>query len=274
MGYEDEGFLSGEMSQWCEAKKAKHPEHFKQVIEINTSLQSTLLLTGTLKTTIDNFLVAGLYLRAVQSYQGSILMAERGMITEAITLNRSTTETLFYLRAARVHPEFKKEFSQYHIRSVNKVVRSHINVLEQNASSPEIDPGHVEGLEDALAFMNEQGVEPGDLKIFRVAQMAGMEWLYKTDYAMYSTIAHPSVVALEQNWDKPDPMGMPVGVRWGPNKGEPDVLPETLLEIAQTGIYLLREMHEQFPDQGIEERIELHKSLQMKLLDEVSPRRP
>jgi hypothetical protein len=88
MGFNQDGFLSEDIDKWRQEKRAKHPAHFRLVTDINQTAQGMLSLTGYLPRHIDALLVSGFYVRAVQSYQGSILMAERGLITEA-TMNRA-----------------------------------------------------------------------------------------------------------------------------------------------------------------------------------------
>jgi hypothetical protein len=95
MGFNQDGFLSEDIDKWRLEKRVKYPEHFKLVTDINRTAQGMLPLIGNFPPHVDALLVCGFYVRAVQ-YQGSILMAERGLITEATTLMRSTIETLFY----------------------------------------------------------------------------------------------------------------------------------------------------------------------------------
>jgi hypothetical protein len=119
-----------------------------------------------------------------------ILMAERGLLVEAVTLIRSTIETLFFLSAARKDPKFQKRFGQQHVKTVNKVINNHTEALERIKPRDASAADTSEDLNSVLEHMREQEVEPADLMIFSVAELAGMAETYKTDYAPVSTWAH------------------------------------------------------------------------------------
>ena len=162
MSFNEDGFLSEDIDKWRAEKRAKYSDHFKMLMEINQTAQGMLALTGKLPRRFDLILVCGFYVRALQSFQGAILMAERGLLVEAVTLIRSTIETLFYLSAARKNPKFQKKFGQQHAKTLNKVVNNHIEALKRIEPRDASAADTSEDLNSVLEHMREQGVEPAD----------------------------------------------------------------------------------------------------------------
>jgi hypothetical protein len=210
-------------------------------------------------------LASAYFVRGLQSYQASILLAERGVFTEALTLCRSALETLFYLGAVRRDPKFGEQLGQNHIRDMNKSASSYIEALE---GDPESEA--VKNLQAALDEVSKMGIKPAALQIWSVAKKAGMEKLYQGWYLDYSvSAAHPTIIALNPTWVRSGADDQPTGVSWGIYKSDKYELPDVLLKIAVLGLMLIREMNDALGIKFIAEELDRHTRLHLKLLDQV-----
>jgi hypothetical protein len=102
------GFLSSEISSWIERHKSnpRCREWFVLAEDLNRFLQKAITVIKAPSYDSQIFNAVLLFLRGVSSFQGTVLLAERGMTNDARTLLRSCFETLFYLRAVLEDPNF------------------------------------------------------------------------------------------------------------------------------------------------------------------------
>lgn len=266
MGINEDGYLSEDIGKWSAEQRAWHPEHFRLVTEINRTGEVVQRHLSRLPRTTQAVLASGYFVRALQSYQGAVLMAERGLFTEALTLCRSTLETLFYLGAIRRDPSFGEQLGQNHIHDMKKSAASYIEALEGDA-----DGEATKTLEVAISEVEKMGIKPTALKIWAVAKKANMEKYYKGWYMDYSVgAAHPTVIALDPIWARSGPTEEPTGVSWGIYKSDKRDMPDVLLKIALLGILVIREMNDVLRIKFVGDELEQHTRLHLKLLDRVS----
>jgi hypothetical protein len=99
MSLESDGYLSPDVGKWIAKHRSEHMAWFELANRLNRVCQRAML--GAVVPDADNraLLVILFFARALSSYQGAVLMVERGMSVEALTLARSCLESSFYLGA-------------------------------------------------------------------------------------------------------------------------------------------------------------------------------
>lgn len=223
MSIEEDGFLSEDIERIRQQYRAKFPE----IIGFNTDLsrlaQSLLPTIGGQSRTLKNLFVSAYFIRALQQCQAAILLAERGLFTEAYTMVRSGLETVFYLGAATRGTDFAREMGRDHVKRTRTTIEAHIQGMK------EMDPVADETqLRAVLDTMLAQGIEPETMFIQAVAKKADLSPLYDTLYRQLSNShAHPTLSSLNMIWEM-DNEQIPQGVLWGPERGDPDEIVDVL----------------------------------------------
>jgi hypothetical protein len=105
-----DGFLSDDISDRIREMRSKCVAWFAHATNVNRLAQrivTTRINIHTKDAFSDNRVLALLLMyRALSNFQGTILMAERGMIVEARTLARSCVESTLCLAGVKADPDF------------------------------------------------------------------------------------------------------------------------------------------------------------------------
>src|SRR5258708_4800750 len=113
MAFEHEGFLSSELTDWTTATRAQFKDWFELVYNLNRDAMKLL----SIKPEPDQkreWVASLLYRRALQSFQGAVLMAERGMIADALTLARNCAATAIAIGGVAVGETFVDDLIEAH----------------------------------------------------------------------------------------------------------------------------------------------------------------
>ena len=244
---DQKGFLSQENEEFRAKNRQRYEAGFDHCRRLSDIGQRLLTEIATKPTVEQTLTAVGLYVRGLQSLQGSILMAERGMVTESRTLVRATLETHFYLGAERKHPMF------YDLLFMDYIARTSKNAVSALAATMQHLPGEdlSEALAGAKAFKKEFEEIAQALQIRTAADKAGMLLQYDTIYRNLSTYAaHPTLASLEIHWDRDDG-GHRVGVNWGNDLGTDALYRDLFREIFLVGEDFIKEMNEIAKDHQI-----------------------
>ena len=106
-GFEEEGFLSVGVTNGIVSLRAENADWFKLAEDTNAALMRTAIAaTSTVKTTsmAPEAVAVRVLLRSCGTFQGVILLTERGMVAEGRTLARSLIENAFCITALLVNP--------------------------------------------------------------------------------------------------------------------------------------------------------------------------
>src|SRR4051794_5157179 len=124
MPNDDQEFLSPDIPGWIARHRSENHEWFDLAQSLN-GVACRLLFTLIVPAD-DNqmFCAALLYMRALTSYQGAILLAERGMTTDARTLARSCFESVFCLGAVCRDASFPDRFIRDDAERRRKLAKS------------------------------------------------------------------------------------------------------------------------------------------------------
>ena len=94
------GLLSASVGIWTESKRRQFRDWFRLIEGLNRAAMRALAVEPD-SLEKREVCAALLYRRALQTFQGSVLLAERGMIADALTLVRSCAETALAIVVSR-----------------------------------------------------------------------------------------------------------------------------------------------------------------------------
>ena len=106
MAFDDDGFLSPDHVAWTATTRAQFKEWFDLVESFNREAMKILFAIKPRQSINQQLVAASLYGRALQSFQGAVIMAERGMIADARSIVRSCAETAFAIGSLTVDDKF------------------------------------------------------------------------------------------------------------------------------------------------------------------------
>jgi hypothetical protein len=96
MGINELGFLSPDIEVFIRNFRNKHPEEFRLADHLNQVAQRMLhsiALRSDASEPNAKYVIALMFTRALSSFQGGIILVERGMAAESRTIARSLFET-------------------------------------------------------------------------------------------------------------------------------------------------------------------------------------
>lgn len=206
--FNDIGFLSPDLNGWMTEARKDFEAGFDAAEAVNRLAMKVLYNLPAENMTAAHVLANACYGRALQSFQGVILLAKRGMPVESLTLVRSCTESVIALAALKVDqtmPEQMEESFDYH-------QKSHANAILQLKKEDD-------ELKQIIESINKKYApgKPQQIKWEPIADKTGLIELYASVYRHASTEAHPTKKALERHI-KLDTEGKPTGFEFGPDK--------------------------------------------------------
>lgn len=163
-----------------------------------------------------------LYRRIVSAFEAVIVLAERGMHTEGLTVRRSMLEGLFVLGAIWREPKAVDAFLAKDQHRVKKILENigRTSTPIQEAVASDLPAAEIE---DRLAKLGEtiKGVAVKSTKEY--ADAAGLLDYYYLDYSFASEAAHHVAKDLERQIAV-DEHGVVDGLYWGPEHEPPSDL--------------------------------------------------
>jgi hypothetical protein len=252
MNLERDGFLSDRMTSVVQHVRKLNSEWFELATRLSRIGQAFLTLKLNRQTEhglADPIVLKTLiFYRATSSFQGAVIMAERGMIAESRTLIRNCLECSLSLAALDTDPDHWKELLGDELASRKARAR----LLVSNPSWLTGDQltkmaKHLDDLEakGKLTFL--------DMK--KLAEKSALAPLYLFYRQLSADSAHLSVESLNR-YIEPDPHDeTTVDLQWRPSLESNDV--EDALSMA-TWVYLPSciILRDTFPDAGQEKEIE------------------
>ncbi|MHB1098784.1 MAG: DUF5677 domain-containing protein [Burkholderiales bacterium] len=236
----EQGFLSSAIAEWIEEAKKKHKSWFDYVSEANR--ESMAINDSVIPDPRNNKQLLGklLYLRTLQSFQGAILLAERGMITEARTLVRSCAESAIALGGAASIDDFPEQLQSAHDkhrRSLASYLNTYQGLTEDQRSV----------VDETTSSLNGKSLSPINWEY--VAKKSGMELMYNGVYrALSGDSAHVTMLALDRLLKDEGKK-----IHFGPTD---DDLPDTLSRAICSLLGALLQLHTIYSGCGIEARLQ------------------
>lgn len=192
--FEAEGFLAPAVQELAAIVRKQLPDWFAFADELSSTLQGIIFRTSTAaavdqKSFEPRPVAHAVLLRGVGNFQGSILMAERGMVTQARILARSVLEDAFCMAALQENPGVFLE----HLRNDHNLARkSQAKAILKFADSTKYDAA---ALEQAIADIPKLK----NLGVDGLAQLGALASQYLAYKVLSNDGAHPSAKSLERH---------------------------------------------------------------------------
>ncbi|MQA38633.1 DUF5677 domain-containing protein [Rugamonas aquatica] len=189
-----DGFLSPILDQWSDEARQSAPDWSLLIQDINRAAVALLPTLAPRRNSDRELVAAALYARALQTFEASILLANRGMLADAGTLARSILETTIYLGGLAQIENFVARMAAANNQHYFKFGRALVDfATETNIADVEELKGHL--ADEALKEHKASGIIMQQL-----AKEVGMGALYEVVYRQLSgDAAHPSVASSERH---------------------------------------------------------------------------
>ncbi len=233
MSLASDGYLSPDVSRWIAKHRAEHGEWFALADRLNRVCQRAMLAAQVPDEDNRALMVILFFARALSSYQGAVLMIERGMSAEALTLARSCLESSFYLAAVSKDQSFIDRLISSDIAHKRKVA----NWLTSPAAAvTELSADQLDKLRGFVDQVKAAPPKAPPITIKAAADSAGLSEIYETLYRDLSDrAAHPSLNALLRHISL-DKQGNAVGLCFGP---EADGIEDTIFAMTTAMFYAI-----------------------------------
>lgn len=199
MAFDTDGFLSEDLGEWMTKTKADHRDWFDLANHLNREGMKLLFSAEPSNTSNKQLLAALLYGRALQSYQGVVLLSERGMLTEARTLVRSCAESAIALCAVALDEKFIDELISDYDR--HRLCIANVFANDTDCKS-DLTPEQIEKLRETAREIKDRNHPntPQSINWATVATKTGTTALYNTIYRGISgDAAHATIEALNRH---------------------------------------------------------------------------
>ena len=199
MTFQASGFLSDTLTAWTASTRQARGDWFSLADRVNALAMRTVYELQPASSSDKQLTGVLLFRRGVQSFQGAILLGERGMSADARTLVRSCAETAIALGGLATIDGFIDRLIEDHDRHRLTLANA---LLSDGDSLNALSPDQAEQLRAVAAEIKGRYAAPGpnSLKWDQVAHKANMRSLYDTVYRGISgDAAHPSIDALNRH---------------------------------------------------------------------------
>jgi hypothetical protein len=196
--FDKKGFISQhELDAWEDNIRISHPDWFNLVDDLNQEAMRIRRALQPSATDNRQLLAVMIYYRALQSFQGAVLLAARGMPADALTLVRSCAESAIALGGVA----HDKMFIEALISSYDKHRKSIINVyLNDTDLSNEMTNEQKEHFKTLVTQLNEGAPQGFTWDALAKKTEVGMADLYNTVYRSTSgDAAHATILALDRH---------------------------------------------------------------------------
>ncbi len=192
---EKDGFLDPQVQEWIDASRKRNSSWLDLSTDTNRLAMRVLFTVDAHNRAVEELVPTLLYIRLVHAFQGVVLMAERGMVTQGRVLARSMLDTLFPLVAIVKEPARANDFVKSHWIHQRKFFRKAERLGSELIRELE-DPATKHLMEEVQSKINEDNIE--EIKTVQWAKRAGLECWYLTVYALLSGTVHSYVADLEE----------------------------------------------------------------------------
>jgi hypothetical protein len=196
--FDDKGFLSSRLRKWTISTRRQYQEWFKFINRLNrVAIKLLVAVEPDLKKN-QELCAALLYRRVLQTFEGSILLAERGMIADALTLVRSCAETAIAIGCFAADEKFIDKL--FESDANHRLTYANVILGDEYLREP-LTSKDVEHLEEVRSSVNTKYPDrPKGIHWADAAKVAQMPVLYDMIYRVISGGAsHVSINALDRH---------------------------------------------------------------------------
>jgi len=214
---EEKGFCGNQIESWIQKFRADYKSWFDLADEVNKFCHSTMFKFSITSDNGQAVLAANLYIRCISSYQGVIILSERGMIPQARALARVLLEALFPLAAICADDgpvQVQKYIQQDWIRrkkGIKRIIDS--GRVPRGTSKEELQ----KTFDSITSHVSQNNIK--EIKVKDWAQTAGLIDHYNSSYQDLNDSVHTNVSDLQRHNDAND-VGEIIFLNWGPDPKE------------------------------------------------------
>lgn len=222
----DQGFLSPEIEGYRATFRGRHAAYFDFVERVSHFCHKMKFTIKPIARDAQVIFATGLFIKLMADVEGAVLLLERGLVSQAVSLLRIALEALITL--AKVCQSY--EFVEAFIR-VGELQRLKLVKRMRDNPAPAFDAIRGELTDELIKHIDEI---VGDIKEGKVEQWAkgvNLSPLYDGQYRCFSVEVHSRPRCLGRYLIM-DEAGEWTAIEWGPNLGE-NLRPE-LIEAART----------------------------------------
>jgi len=196
---ETDGYLSTQITYWIKKNWNQNSKWFNLCKEINRFSHITMFKMIIHKKCELELMIALLYIRSMSNFQGSIIMAERGMVNEAKTLLRCLLECEFAVVAIDKDKTIVDRLildDQIQKLGILKAIKRN---FENGVPFPK-DALSIDEINNLIRKVNSEIKKSNikNLKISDLAEIAGLKNNYNSAYKSLSGTIHVNVRDLEK----------------------------------------------------------------------------
>lgn len=193
-----DGFLSPKFSDVRNEVRAFAPLWFELADEINRSAVALLPTLQPNKTSDPEIGGAALFARALQSFEATILLAERGMSADAGLTARSIVESAIYMGGLVLLEDFPERLKADNNAHYFKWAKALAEFHESNGD--EEGAQNAGELRELLQTVTDQGHKHKSINMRELAKEVGLDPLYDVVFRKLSgESAHPSLQSIERH---------------------------------------------------------------------------
>lgn len=209
---EEDGFLSGEASTRVSAIHAAHPDWFRLVVDMNRFAMRVLGSVKVDQSSEENIYAAAYYGRVIFNAQAAVVVAERGMVSQAEAMCRATFDSLFTLGALVRRPgeTIAALVADDQYNRTKDLRASRRSMADGRLELSEEETRDLERIEAEL-----EAAQRRRMPICDQAVWAGLGELYDSRYRSLSKPAHSTIRDVERAFSL-DASGLPTSIWWGP----------------------------------------------------------
>lgn len=201
MNLPPDGFLSPMMGEWrCQAQLSA-PLWFALIQDINRGAVALLTVLAPSRASDRELASAAMFARALQSFEATVILAERGMLADAGSLARNIVESAVFLGGLALIDDFTKRMAASNNAHFFGMAKAIAEQMEGNASPEYL--ANASELRDLLQNVVAQGHARSGINLRQLAKEVGMDPLYEVVYRSLSgDAAHPSLASIERHFGR------------------------------------------------------------------------
>jgi Family of unknown function (DUF5677) len=197
MSIAHEGFLSPEVAEWTQMLRSKNTKWFSLAERLSKfGLKMLGQACPSVQSELNVFSLA-LFARCLSNFQAVILLIERGLIVEAISITRVCLEGFIFLA---VLSEEKEDFIEKMRKNELDANHKMIAGLLESSSAKEFDEKIRMRFSDALTAINKAGRKK-HVGLDQLANRVGINDIYSI-YRRLSRDAHTTIFSIERYRNK------------------------------------------------------------------------
>lgn len=198
-----DAFLSPMMDEWRRQAQLSAPLWFALIQDINRDAVALLTVIHPAKWSDRELAAAAMFGRALQSFEATVILAERGMLADAGSLARNIVESAVFLGGLALVDDFPKRMAASNNAHFFGMAQAIAEQMEMNGAQEDLlSAGE---LRELLQDVRDQGHARTSINLRELAKEVGMDPLYEVVYRMLSgDAAHPSIASIERHFGRND----------------------------------------------------------------------